>query len=44
MIAAYDQILRADGQTRSGLFAATAQRLGTSAQNVEKGLLGLLDA
>lgn len=36
MIAAYDQILRADGQTRSGLFAATAQRLGTSPQNVEK--------
>lgn len=36
MIAAYDEILRADAQTRSGLFAATAQRLGTSPQNVEK--------
>ena len=33
---AFDQILRADAQTRSGLFAATAQRLGTTPQNIEK--------
>lgn len=33
---AFDEILRADAQTRSGLFAATAQRLGTTPQNVEK--------
>lgn len=36
MITAYDEILRADAQTRGGLFAATAQRLGTAPQNVEK--------
>ena len=36
MNAAYDEILRAEAQTRSGLFAATAQRLGTTPQNVEK--------
>lgn len=36
MNAGFDQILRADAQTRSGLFAATAQRLGTTPQNVEK--------
>ena len=36
MNAAFDEILRADAQTRSGLFAATAQRLGTTPQNVEK--------
>ena len=36
MNAAFDEILRAEAQTRSGLFAATAQRLGTTPQNVEK--------
>lgn len=36
MNAAFDEILRADAQTRSGLFAATAQRLGTTPQNIEK--------
>ena len=34
----FDEILRADTETRSGLFAATAQRLGTRPQNVEKDL------
>ena len=33
---AFDEILRADAETRGGLFAATAQRLGTTPQNVEK--------
>jgi hypothetical protein len=33
---AFDEILRAEAQTRSGLFTATAQRLGTTPQNVEK--------
>lgn len=36
MNAAIDEILRADVRTRSGLFVATAQRLGTAPQNVEK--------
>ena len=36
MNAGFDEILRADAQTRSGLFTATAQRLGTTPQNVEK--------
>jgi hypothetical protein len=36
MNATYDEILRADAPTRSGLFTATAQRLGTTPQNVEK--------
>lgn len=36
MNAAFDEILKADVQTRSGLFTATAQRLGTTPQNVEK--------
>lgn len=36
MNAAFDEILRADARTRSGLFIATAQRLGTTPQNVEK--------
>jgi hypothetical protein len=36
MNAGFDEILRAEAQTRSGLFAATAQRLGTTPQNVEK--------
>ncbi|WP_447932451.1 nucleotidyl transferase AbiEii/AbiGii toxin family protein [Sphingopyxis fribergensis] len=36
MNAAFDEILRADARTRSGLFVATAQRLGTAPQNVEK--------
>ncbi len=35
---AFDEIVRADAETRSGLFAATAQRLGTTPQNVEKDL------
>ncbi|WP_340644168.1 nucleotidyl transferase AbiEii/AbiGii toxin family protein [Phenylobacterium sp.] len=33
---AYDDILRANADTRLGLFTATAQRLGTTPQNVEK--------
>lgn len=33
---AYDTILSADAETRSGLFTATAQRIGTTPQNVEK--------
>ncbi|MCL4069493.1 nucleotidyl transferase AbiEii/AbiGii toxin family protein [Pseudomonas sp. GX19020] len=33
---AYDQILAADAQTRAGVFTTTAQRLGTTLQNVEK--------
>jgi hypothetical protein len=36
MNAAFDDILRTDAQTRSGLCAATAQRLGATPQNVEK--------
>src|SRR3546814_678102 len=32
----YDAILSADQDTRAGLFTATAQRLGTTPQNVEK--------
>lgn len=33
---AFDEVLRADAATRMGLFTATAQRLGTTPQNVEK--------
>ncbi|NPD15046.1 nucleotidyl transferase AbiEii/AbiGii toxin family protein [Xinfangfangia sp. D13-10-4-6] len=33
---AYDQILAVDAETRAGLFTTTAQRLGTTPQNVEK--------
>ena len=33
---AYDQVLAADDETRAGLFATTAQRLGTTPQNAEK--------
>ncbi|MCA1660934.1 MAG: nucleotidyl transferase AbiEii/AbiGii toxin family protein [Novosphingobium sp.] len=33
---AFDEILKADAETRGGLFAATAQRLGTTPQNAEK--------
>jgi hypothetical protein len=33
---AYDTILSADADTRAGLFTATAQRIGTTPQNVEK--------
>lgn len=33
---AFDEILGADTETRRGLFATTAQRLGTTPQNVEK--------
>lgn len=36
MNSAFDEILRADTQTQSGLFTTTAQRLGTTPQNVEK--------
>jgi len=36
MNAAYDEILSADDETRAGLFTATAQRIGTTPQNVEK--------
>lgn len=36
MNAAYDEILSADDDTRAGLFTATAQRIGTTPQNVEK--------
>ncbi|WP_217632606.1 nucleotidyl transferase AbiEii/AbiGii toxin family protein [Marinobacter sp. AC-23] len=33
---AFDQIMAADHETRLGLFTTTAQRLGTTPQNVEK--------
>lgn len=33
---AFDTILSADDETRAGLFTATAQRIGTTPQNVEK--------
>jgi hypothetical protein len=33
---AFDEIIAADDETRSGLFDTSAQRLGTTAQNVEK--------
>jgi len=33
---AFDQIMTADDETRLGLFTTTAQRLGTTPQNVEK--------
>lgn len=36
MNSAYDTILSADDETRAGLFTATAQRIGTTPQNVEK--------
>jgi len=36
MNSAYDTILSADAETRGGLFTATAQRIGTTPQNVEK--------
>lgn len=36
MNSAFDEVLRADTPTRTGLFTATAQRLGTTPQNVEK--------
>lgn len=36
MNAAYDEILAADDETRAGLFNTTAQRIGTTPQNVEK--------
>ena len=32
----FDEVLRADTPTRTGLYTATAQRLGTTPQNVEK--------
>lgn len=32
----FDQVLAADAETRAGLFAATGQRLGSAAQNIEK--------
>jgi len=33
---AFNEVLSATADTRSGLFTATAQRLGTTPQNVEK--------
>ena len=33
---AFNEVLSATAATRSGLFTATAQRLGTTPQNVEK--------
>jgi hypothetical protein len=33
---AFDQIIAAEDEERAGLFAATAQRLGTTPQNAEK--------
>jgi Nucleotidyl transferase AbiEii toxin, Type IV TA system len=33
---AFDDVLSADPETRAGLFAATAQRLGSTPQNIEK--------
>lgn len=36
MNSAFDEILFADEETRAGLFATTAQRLGTTPQNAEK--------
>lgn len=36
MNSAYDEILDADDETRAGLFNTTAQRIGTTPQNVEK--------
>ena len=33
---AFDQIISSDAKTRSGLYTTTAQRLGTTPQNVEK--------
>jgi hypothetical protein len=33
---AYDEVLRADAETRAGLFTTTAQRLGSTPQNAEK--------
>lgn len=36
MNSAYDTILSADDDTRAGLFTTTAQRIGTTPQNVEK--------
>jgi len=35
---AFDTVLTADAETRAGVFVATAQRLGTTPQNVEKDL------
>lgn len=32
----FDKVLAADAETRAGLFTATGQRLGSTAQNVEK--------
>lgn len=36
MNSAFDQVIAADGETRLGLYTTTAQRLGTTPQNVEK--------
>ena len=36
MNSAFEEVLRADTATRTGLYTATAQRLGTTPQNVEK--------
>lgn len=36
MNVAFDEVIGADNETRAGLFATTAQRLGTTPQNAEK--------
>ncbi|MCY4239772.1 MAG: nucleotidyl transferase AbiEii/AbiGii toxin family protein [Rhodospirillaceae bacterium] len=36
MNSAFDQVIAADDETRLGLYTTTAQRLGTTPQNVEK--------
>ena len=33
---AFDEIIRADAETRESLFSTTAQRIGTTPQNTEK--------
>jgi hypothetical protein len=36
MNSAFDQVIAADDETRLGLYTTTAQRLGTTPQNVER--------
>ena len=40
---AFDEILSADEETRAGLFATTAQRLGTTPQNADGGVLSVAE-
>lgn len=40
----FDEILRTEAQTWSGLFTTTAQRLGTTPQNVEKDFPGRISS